>query len=75
MDNMSTPSQPLPDGGSYDSFILSLQSAYHETRLHSPQAVPEVEERLSIKLEARGITLTADILRALAFAIVNDRGL
>lgn len=64
-------------GGStnYDSFALALQSAYHEVRLHSPQAVPEVEERLRGKLESRGVTLTTDVLRALAFTIMNGRGL
>lgn len=59
----------------YDAFALAVQSAYHEARLHSPQAVPEVEERLRAKLESRGVTLTADVLRALAFAIVNGRGI
>ncbi|MDQ2844856.1 MAG: hypothetical protein M3Y77_00530 [Actinomycetota bacterium] len=56
------------------SFAQALASAYRETRLHSPQAVPEVEERLRDKLETRGVTVTPEILRALAFAIVNDRG-
>ncbi|MGI9156634.1 MAG: hypothetical protein ACR2FG_08355 [Marmoricola sp.] len=73
---MSPGDRTMPgDGTGPDRFALALQSAYHDTRLHSPQAVPEVEDRLSTKLDARGITLTADVLRALAFAIVNDRGL
>lgn len=59
----------------YDSFALALQTAYHEVRLHSPQALPQVEERLRGKLDSHGVTLTTDILRALAFAIVNGRGL
>lgn len=67
--------QVAGDSASYDSFALALQSAYHEVRLHSPQAVPEVEERLRGKLDSRGVTLTADVLRALAFAIVNGRDL
>lgn len=57
-----------------DSFALALQSAYQEVRLHSPQAVPAVEERLRAKLDARGVTLTPEVLRAIAFAIVHDRG-
>ncbi|MGI8867737.1 MAG: hypothetical protein ACR2F6_02500 [Mycobacteriales bacterium] len=59
----------------YDSFALALQTAYHEVRLHSPQAVPEVEERLREKLHSHGITLTPEILRALAFAVVSGRDL
>lgn len=62
------------DTTSYDAFAHALQAACAEVRLHSPQAVPEVEDRLRTKLDSRGITLTSDVLRALAFAIVNDRG-
>lgn len=62
------------ESANFDAFALAVQRAYHEVRLHSPQAVPEVEERLRGKLDARGVTLTPDVLRALAFAIVNDRG-
>ncbi|MDQ2795693.1 MAG: hypothetical protein M3Y06_00770 [Actinomycetota bacterium] len=62
------------DGAGTDSFARALHDAYRETRLHSPQAVSDVEERLRSKLSSRGLTLTADVLRALAFAIVNDRG-
>ncbi len=39
-----------------------------------PQAVPEVQDRFRDKLETGGVSLTPEILRALAFAIVNDRG-
>lgn len=68
---------PLPTGAnvSNDDFAQAVHGAYREVRLHSPQAIPEVEERLRGKLAADGITLTADVLRALAFAIVNDRGM
>lgn len=66
----------LPTGAnaSTESFAQTLASAYRETRLHSPQAVPEVQDRLRDKLETGGVSLTPEILRALAFAIVNDRG-
>lgn len=57
-----------------EDFARGLQTAFRDTRLHSPQAVSAVEERLRGKLAAHGITLTADILRALSYAIVNDRG-
>ena len=56
-----------------DRFATSLHAAYHEVRLHSPQGVDDVEERLRRKLEANDVKLTSDVLRALAFAIVNDR--
>lgn len=59
----------------HDTFAATLQGAYHEVRLHSPQGIDDVEERLRSKLESHGVTLTTDILRALAFAIVNGRNL
>ncbi|MGI8434271.1 MAG: hypothetical protein ACR2LE_05980 [Nocardioidaceae bacterium] len=59
----------------YGAFARILQTAYEEVRLHSPQAIPEVEERLRSKLESHGVVLTTDILRALAFAVVEGRGL
>ncbi len=59
----------------HDSLAVLLQSVYHEVRLHSPQGLDEVTESLRTKLAARGVTLTTDILRALAFAIVNGRNL
>lgn len=59
----------------HDAFARALQTAYQEVRLHSPQAIPETEERLRCKLERYGVTLTADIMRALAFAAVEGRGL
>ncbi len=58
----------------YEGFVRVLQDAFGQTRLHSPQTVPAVEERLRGKLAEHDITLSADILRALAYAIVNDRG-
>ncbi len=58
-----------------DTVAATLQAVYHEVRLHSPQGIDDVEERLRRKLEAHGVTLTTDILRALAFAIVNGRDL
>lgn len=58
-----------------DTFAATLQTAYREVRLHSPQGIDEVEERLRSNLEPNGITLTSDILRALAFGIVNGRNL
>jgi hypothetical protein len=57
------------------TFAVTLQAAYHEVRLHSPQRIDDVEERLRSKLEPNGVTLTSDILCALAFAIVNGRNL
>jgi hypothetical protein len=60
---------------SRDPFAVTLQTAYHDVRLHSPQGIDEVEERLREKLEPSGVALTRDILRALAFAIVNGRDL
>jgi hypothetical protein len=57
------------------TFAVTLQAAYHEVRLHSPQGIDEVEERLRSKLEPNGVILTDDVLRALAFAIVNGRNL
>jgi hypothetical protein len=54
-----------------DAFAATLAAVYREVRLHSPQGVDDVAERLRSKLEADGLTLTTDILRALAFAIVN----
>jgi hypothetical protein len=59
----------------HDSFAVTLHTAYHDVRLHSPQGIDEVAERLRAKLEPSGIALTPDILRALAFAIVNGRDL
>lgn len=70
-------SQDVPlesDTHDYDAFARILQSAYQEVHLHSPQALPDVAERLRIKLERHGVTLTPDIMRALAFAAVEDRG-
>jgi hypothetical protein len=58
-----------------DTFAAALQAAYIEVRLHSPQGIDEVEERLRSKLEPNGVTLTNDVLRALAFAVVNGRNL
>lgn len=63
------------DAQDHDTFARTLQAAYREVRLHSPQTVPETEERLRRKLDANGITLTADITRALAFAVVEGRDL
>jgi hypothetical protein len=60
---------------STDSFAVTLHAAYHDVRLHSPQGIDEVAERLRAKLERSGVALTPDILRALAFAIVNGRDL
>ncbi len=67
---------PGAGGGndSADGFARGLQAAFQQARLHSPQAVPGVQERLRSKLAEQGITLTADVLRALAYAIANDRG-
>ena len=58
-----------------DAFATTLQAVYHEVRLHSPQGLDDVEESLRSKLAPHGLTLTTDILRALAFAIVNGRDL
>ncbi len=58
-----------------DTFAAILQGAYHEVRLHSPQGIDDVAERLRTKLAPDGVTLTSDVLRALAFAIVNGRNL
>lgn len=58
-----------------EPFALALQQAYREARLHSPQGVTDVEEALRSKLAARGLTLTPDVVRALAFAIVTGRDL
>lgn len=58
-----------------DMFAATLQGAYQEARLHSPQGIEDVEERLRSKLDLNGVTLTSDVLRALAFAIVNGRNL
>ncbi len=68
---------PCPGGEAADPtgrFARGPRAAFRQARLHSPQAVPGVRERLRGKLAAHGITLTADIIRALTFAIVNDRG-
>ncbi len=46
----------------YDASARILQTAYQEVRLHSPQAIPEVEERLRSKLEPHGGTLTSDVM-------------
>lgn len=64
--------EPVRDS---DAFAQALQTAYQEVRMHSPQGVPETEERLTAKLERYGITLTSDISRALAFAAVRGRNL
>lgn len=72
--NASDDLQVPGDGDSAGAFALALHAAFRETRLHSPQAVSDVQERLRSKLSARQLTLTADVLRALAFAIANDRG-
>ncbi|PPJ24113.1 hypothetical protein C5E45_34900 [Nocardia nova] len=60
---------------SHDEFAHILQTAYHEVHIHGPQTVPDAERRLQTKLESHGITLTTDILRALAFAAVQGRDL
>ncbi|WP_067896730.1 hypothetical protein [Nocardia vaccinii] len=54
-----------------DSFARIPQTAYHEVHLHGPQTVQDSGQRLQTKLESDGIVLTADILRALAFAAVK----
>jgi hypothetical protein len=58
-----------------DAFARAVQTAYHEVRQGTPRGIPEVEERLRNKLEPHGVTLTSDIIRALAFAIVKGRDL
>ncbi|MDQ2792269.1 MAG: hypothetical protein M3Y73_22155 [Actinomycetota bacterium] len=58
-----------------DAFARAVQTAYHEVRQGTPRAIPEVEERLREKLALDGVTLTPDIVRALAFAIVKGRDL
>ena len=58
-----------------DAFARILQTAYHQVRQGTPRAIPQVEERLREKLESHGVTLTTDIVRALAFAIVKGRDL
>jgi len=63
------------DTQDYDAFARILQTAYQEVRRSTPRSRPEVEERLRTKLEAYGVTLTTDILRALAFAVVTGRDL
>jgi len=72
--NAGDDQQVTGDSAGADSFARALHDAYRETRLHSPQAVSDVEARLRSKLSSRGLALTPDVLRALAFAIVNDRG-
>lgn len=59
----------------HDAFAGILQTAYHEVHIHGPQTVQDAEQRLQTKLESHGITLTTDILRALAFAAVQGRDL
>ena len=58
-----------------DAFARIVQAAYHQVRQGTPRAIPEVEERLRGKLAAHGVTLTTDVVRALAFAIVKGRDL
>jgi len=58
-----------------DAFARAVQTAYHEVRQGTPRGISEVEERLRNKLEPHGITLTSDIIRVLAFAIVKGRDL
>jgi hypothetical protein len=58
-----------------DAFAVTLQTAYRDVHLHSPQGIDDVEERLRGKLERSGVALTPDVLRALAFAVVNGRDL
>lgn len=58
----------------YEGCVRALQTAFQQTQLHSPQAVSAVEERLRGKLADDAIVLTPEVLRALAYAIVNDRG-
>lgn len=62
----------VPDS---DAFARIVQAAYHEVRQSTPRAIPQVEERLRSKLESHGVTLSTDIVRALAFAIVKGRDL
>ncbi len=59
----------------HDVFVRALETAYRETRRHSPQGLDETEDMLRGKLEPSGVTLPADITRALAFAIVTGRDL
>ena len=63
------------DTHDYDAFARILQTVYQEAHLHSPQGVPDVEKRLQEKLASHGVTLSTDIVRALAFAVVNGRDL
>ncbi len=58
----------------HDTFVHARHTAYQEVRLHSPQGIPENEQRLRSKLERHGITLTSDILLALAFAAAEGTG-
>jgi hypothetical protein len=58
-----------------DAFARILQTAYQEVRRSTPRSRPEVEDRLRSKLAADGVTLTTDVLRALAFAVVTGRDL
>lgn len=63
------------DTHEFDAFARILQTAYHEVHLGTPRSLPEVEDRLRSKLAAHGVTLTTDVLQALAFAIVKGRDL
>jgi hypothetical protein len=58
-----------------DAFARIVQAAYHQVRQGTPRTIPEVEERLRRKLAAHGVMLTNDVVRALAFAIVEGRDL
>ncbi|MEO6793728.1 MAG: hypothetical protein ABI253_05995 [Mycobacterium sp.] len=62
----------VPDSNAFADIV---QNAYHQVRQSTPRAIPEVEKRLRSKLEAHGVTLTTDVVRALAFAIVKGRDL
>lgn len=63
------------DNHEFDAFARVLQNAYQEVHRSTPRSRAEVEDRLRSKLAADGLTLTTDVLRALAFAIVTGRDL
>lgn len=57
------------------AFAPTLQAVYNDTRLSMPEGMSIAEDQLVQGLAEYGITLTSDVIRALAFAAVEGREL
>lgn len=56
-----------------NAFSHLLQNAYTDVLGTAPEAISVAEERLIKALEPNGVVLTSEVLRALAYALVEGR--